>query len=185
MPVGSPRGAEEVVLPQCHRREVLGGGAGLHSINSRQEFLTAKPMELATGKVVGEQLELVAGPVGLGNLACLLSRTFQKAALHAAALHTVRIVEIDTHDSAAGLYLRVAVADDWLAERQHEEEDGEDAGCQDEQLAQVALAAVLILQLLQHVHIAEIDLPIASQLQQVDGYRYADSYETYEKKRLG
>ena len=73
------------------------------------------------------------------------------------------------------------MGDDGLAEGKDNEKDGEDACGKDEQLAQVALTAIFVLQLLQHVHIAEVDFAVAAQLQEVNGNGDGNGCETNQE----
>ena len=172
---------KELVLPQGDGGERGGDGSGLNVVDGGEEFLTAEPAELTSRGVVGEQLEGDGGVVGGGNLTGFLFGRLDEASFHAAAFHAVGIVYVDAHHRATGLQPGVLVGDDGLAEGKDNEKDGEDAGGKDEQLAQVALTAIFVLQLLQHVHIAEVDFAVAAQLQEVDGNGDGNGCETNQE----
>ena len=141
----------------------------------------AHPAELDARRVVGQKLELGAGAVGGGYLAGFLTCCLYQTAVHAAALHAVGVVYIYAYRRAAACHLSVLVGDDWLAESQNQEDNGQDACRQYQQLPEIPLATVLALQFLQHFHIAEIHFAVAAQLKQVDGYGNAHSRKADEK----
>ena len=96
-------GTQELLLTDGDLGEGGGDGTGLHFADGTDKVLAAEPAELAARGVVGEQLDGDGGVVGIGYLEGFLLGRFDEAPFHAAAFHTVGVVDIHTHCRAAFL----------------------------------------------------------------------------------
>ncbi len=98
-------------------------------------------------------------------------------------LHAERIVDEETHVADSRLEL-LRNGDIWLSESQHERSEGQTTHQQDQQVAQLVAGARLFLDLAQEAHIAEEDLLVPPEIEQMDDHRHCQRSQRPEKLRI-
>ena len=173
--VGHAGVVEEPLLPLHDTAQHNAVGRRPYLVDSGEEVVAVEPVELVAVHVVGEQLEAVGGAVGRGNLGGLALGTFEQLAVGGMLQHAERVVDVDAHRRGAGMQRLTLALVGGVGEGQHQEDDGGDTRRHQQPTTQPRLLPRGLLQHLQLIHIAEIDLAVAPQVEEVhhDGHRHS------------
>ena len=171
---------KEVKLTLCYVVNHGGVARHLNLVDHGEHLLTAEPVEMASLDVACQELEAVAGAVGGDDFAGFGLSLVEEDGVAVAILHREGVV-----DEYADIVLLggrnaappIAVGDNGAGEGQDKEDYRQDAGGEDKELTKRRLAAGLGLELFEAVDIAEIDLPVAAEIEEVYQDWYCNSNE--------
>ncbi len=184
MAVGSAAGRHEIALPLDDLAQIVAGRGNLQGIDGIEEFLAAEPTELLATHVVGQKLVAVVGMMRGDDFTRFLLGSLELGAVGAAVFHAEGIVDEDAHHRGAGVQRLPLAGEHGTRKRQHKECHRQKARQEHQPLPHGAAATALVTQLAQAVDIAEIDLTVAAEIEQVHHHRQSQRQKAPEKERL-